>query len=163
MKRNYIAWYKLKSTIESNESVPQFSEREVWWCSLGANIGHEEDGKNQLFERPIFVLKKYNKDLFLALPLSTAKKSSRFYHPLSVGDVNTIVMLSQARVLSAKRLQRRLGRATSDEQTSIWNAYVELHSVKSKPPIQSGESRAPNGDLYTDNSKRERKSQGAKQ
>jgi hypothetical protein len=33
-------------------------EREVWGCSLGANIGVEADGKHDNFERPVLVLMK---------------------------------------------------------------------------------------------------------
>ena len=46
MKRNYVAWYKLKAEIEHKREAPEFSERDVWWCSIGANIGFEEDGKS---------------------------------------------------------------------------------------------------------------------
>ncbi len=30
------------------------------WCSIGINVGDEEDGKNELYERPVLVIKKFN-------------------------------------------------------------------------------------------------------
>lgn len=149
MKRDYIGWYRLKGGLEKNGFSGNFGEREVWWCSLGVNIGDEEDGKHHLFERPILVMKKYSKQLLLALPLSTTQKVSHFYHPLAVGDENGVVLLSQARVISSKRLQRRIGRVTQDEHDSIARAFILLNSVdgiKSDPQQAEG-PRAPNGDL----------------
>ena len=67
MNRNYTAWYALKSQLEAGDFKGNFSEREIWWCSIGANIGHEEDGKHRYFERPVIVLRKYNKNYFLFL------------------------------------------------------------------------------------------------
>jgi hypothetical protein len=31
-----------------------FREKEIWWACLGANIGFEQNGKNENFERPIW-------------------------------------------------------------------------------------------------------------
>lgn len=159
MRRNYVAWYKLKTELEKQEFLGNFSEREVWWVSIGVNIGDEEDGKNRLFERPILVVKKYSKQLLLALPLSTAVKMNRFYHPIAIGDVNSIVLLSQARVISSKRLQRRMGRITSDEHDSILRKYAELNGLIKSDSQQAESPRAPNGDLYSNDSKPAARSQ----
>lgn len=146
MKRDYVSWYKIKAKLEAVQNGAQFSEREVWWASIGVNIGDEEDGKNGFFERPVLVVKKYNKGLFLAMPLSTAKKMSKFYYPISVGDEDGIALLSQGRVISSKRLQRRLGKITPAQYQGLIEAYAALHQIKSNPQQAEG-SRAPNGDL----------------
>lgn len=55
----FIKWAKLKFRIHaSNEINFYFKEREIWWCLLGMNVGHEQDGKNENFESPVSVLKK---------------------------------------------------------------------------------------------------------
>ncbi len=163
MNRNYVGWYKLKAELEKQEFLGNYSEREVWWASIGVNIGDEEDGKNRLFERPALVVKKYSKQLFLALPLSTAIKMNRFYHPIAVGDMDSIVLLSQARVISSKRLQRRMGRITSDEYDSILRKYVELNGLIKSDSQQAESPRAPNGDLYPHSTKPQAKSQAKKE
>ncbi len=54
----FVEWTKLKVRIHIKEnSALYFHEREVWWASLGKNIGFEQDGKNKMFERPVLVLK----------------------------------------------------------------------------------------------------------
>lgn len=160
MERDYTNWHSLKSALEAVSFEANFSEREVWWCSLGANIGFGEDGKNHLFERPVLILKKYHKELFLGVPLSTTIKNSRFYHHIAVGDKNGVVILSQARALSSKRLQRRIGRITENDYQSIWRQYVGLHTSQKSDSAVKWSPRAPNGDLYFYDTKHERKSQG---
>jgi mRNA interferase MazF len=49
---------------------PLFKERDIWWVSIGVNVGFEEDGKHEKFLRPVLILKKFNKELFLGIPNS---------------------------------------------------------------------------------------------
>ena len=43
-------------------------KKDIWWVSVGVNVGFEEDGKNDNFVRPVLVLKKFNNDMFLGIP-----------------------------------------------------------------------------------------------
>ncbi|MFA7308472.1 MAG: hypothetical protein WC045_00185 [Patescibacteria group bacterium] len=69
-QEEFSKWNNLKIPIAERKKFPQFSEREIWWCSIGKNVGHECDGKNELFERPVLVLKKFNRDTFLGMPIT---------------------------------------------------------------------------------------------
>jgi len=71
MNKDYGQWHYLKSKIEIDTPSPQFRELEIWWCSLGKNVGTEEDGKNNLFERPVLIFRKFNKEIFWGLPLTS--------------------------------------------------------------------------------------------
>ena len=56
--RIFGSWTKLKIRLHVSEDEPvYFREKEIWWASLGANIGYEQDGKNDNFERPVLILK----------------------------------------------------------------------------------------------------------
>jgi hypothetical protein len=59
MFKDFDEWNEEKKNFEkySPESLI-FHEREIWWCSLGVNLGDEQDGKNNLFERPVLVVRK---------------------------------------------------------------------------------------------------------
>ena len=65
--------------IHKNEITPVFQEREIWWTSLGENVGHEEDGKGISFERPFVVVKKFNRELLFGVPCSSVNKSNKYY------------------------------------------------------------------------------------
>lgn len=160
MQRNYVAWYKLKADIERREFMGNFSEREVWWCSIGANVGNEQDGKHELFERPVLIFRKFGKLSFLAIPLSTTIRAGSYYYPITINNKDGVLLLNQARYLSVKRLQRRLGRITKDTHRDIQRAYsaIAVPDIKSDPQ-QAESPRAPSGEVYFHNSKLEQKSQ----
>jgi len=106
-------WHKIKIGIQlaKDKDNLYFYERDVWWASLGVNIGHEEDGKNRRFERPILILKKFNKHLILAVPLSSKIKKDKFYYYKFLSDDKKFIsaMICQIRLLSSKRLIRKIG------------------------------------------------------
>ncbi len=104
--KDFDGWNQQKKIINARETEVLFHEREVWWCSLGVNVGFEQDGTNALFERPILIVKKFNRDVLWALPLTRSDKRNRYYVPISVGGADSAVILSQLRLISSKRLQR---------------------------------------------------------
>ena len=118
-ERDYRKWHKSKSEIEKvDEVLPYFREGEVWWCRLGANVGHEEDGKGESFSRPVLILKKFNQFVFWALPLSTKLKKNPYYLVCECDDKQIrAAMTSQLRLISSKRL--------TDKITIVNNRYFE--------------------------------------
>lgn len=160
MIRDYVGWYKLKADIEKAESDKLFHAREVWWCSLGANIGFEEDGKGLLFERPVLIVRKFSKELFLGVPLTTKSKENKFYHPIVVNKQEGAAMISQVRVLSAQRLNRKLVRIGKNNFNNIVDKISQMVALeKSISADFSAESPVPSGNLYLDNNKLKQKSQ----
>jgi len=96
-----------------------FKEREIWWCSLGINIAHEQDGKNENFERPVLVLKKFNKHILWILPLTRVNKQNKYYFQIEQSGEDSFVILSQIRLISSKRLTRKMRNIKEDEFIEI--------------------------------------------
>lgn len=110
--KDFHAWNELKIQIDLKEDDQRlfFKDAEVWWVSIGLNIGFEINGKNEKFVRPVVVVKKYNKFSFLALPLGTVKKENKYI--VFVGNVSgkdAYANLSQLRNVDSKRLVSKLG------------------------------------------------------
>ena len=84
MEREYDSWFLAKGEIEKQDDQPNiyFQEGEIWWCRLGVNVGHEEDGKGSSHSRPVLIFKKFNRFVFWALPLSTKLKRIHTTLPL---------------------------------------------------------------------------------
>ena len=62
--KDFDSWNTEKKQLEEfGPDVLIFHEREIWWCSIGVNLGDEQDGKNELFERPVLVVRKFNRKL----------------------------------------------------------------------------------------------------
>ena len=106
--KDFDTWNIQKKKIHQSEFSGFIHEREIWWCSLGLNIGDEEDGKNENFERPILVLKKFNRKIVLIIPLTTKIKENPYYFSFTHDGVRFAVILSQIRLISTSRLSRRI-------------------------------------------------------
>ena len=110
-----------------------FKERDIWWASIGINIGFEEDGKHEKFIRPVLVLKKFNRELFLGIPMSTKLKDNRYYIPVTVKGKTVSVLISQIRVFSAKRIQDKLAELDKGDFERVKNEVVKMISFSPLP------------------------------
>ena len=127
MKKEFKKWHNKKEKLHDEAPRLFFHEREVWWCSLGANIGFEQDGKGNTFARPILVLKKFNNEIFWALPLTTKIKDGRFYAPVFLDDgISRNAILSQLRLIDAKRLIDKVGTISKENCQAIKKAAINL-------------------------------------
>ena len=133
--KDYTNWHKLKTNIENNGQEKKFHEREIWWCSLGENLGFEEDGKNEKFERPVLVLRKFNSGMFFGLPLTSKKKKDIFHSSFILEILNdkneleekeSFAILSQLRLFSSKRMIRRIVIINENTFTKIENDFIKL-------------------------------------
>lgn len=119
-QKDFDAWNIEKKQLESTEpDTLTFHEREIWWCSIGINLGDEQDGKNDLFERPVLVLRKFNRKLAWVLPMSTRNKIGVYYETLTHHGQDYTVILSQLRLVSVKRLRRFIRKISPNQFANI--------------------------------------------
>ncbi len=74
----FLDWLKVKINLRSSKAKPLFKEGEVWWCSIGINIGVEIYGKGKKFTRPVLIFKKFNEGSFLGIPLTTQIREEKW-------------------------------------------------------------------------------------
>ena len=117
--KDFDQWNKEKKLLSRTgyESL-FFHEREIWWCSLGLNLGEEQDGKNDLYERPVLVLKKFNNKIAWVLPMTSHARDGKYYYQLEYNGSISSVILSQIRLVSVKRF-RRIVRKISQHQFQL--------------------------------------------
>ena len=142
MEKDFDAWNGLKKGLHHDRVCERrFHDREIWWCSIGVNVGTETDGKHDHFLRPVLILKRYNDDMALVAPLTRSCKIGRFYHILSVASVrDSRVVLSQLRTISSKRLRVRMARVPEKEFQQIQEEIVKLNFTarEHKDPSEEG-------------------------
>ena len=126
MTNDFSRWHQLKEKLHSAHRAPTFKEREIWWCSIGLNIGHEENGKNEHFNRPILVLRKFNKHLFWGIPLSTKIKDTPHYHKITFRGREQCVMLTHLRLYDSKRLTHKMGQLPGHEFQPVQHMVSDL-------------------------------------
>lgn len=125
--KDFSNWFVLKQSIQDNlKKDVRFKERDVWWTSIGHNIGSEEDGKGKYYLRPVLIVKKFNNQLFWGLPLSTTKKRGVYYYEVELGGKIGAVLLSQLKTLDYRRLISKYGMLSSEDFNQITNRIKNL-------------------------------------
>lgn len=122
----FTNWTKKKISHHTDRHPAHFyfREKEIWWAALGQNVGYEMNGKHELFERPILILKKYSGGMCFVLPYTTQIKDDNpwFQYPIQIYDTPSALNLSQGKILSSKRLLRKI--KTID--TAIYNDIITV-------------------------------------
>ncbi len=85
------------------------NEREICYISIGQNIGFEQNGKHNNFERPVLVIRKFSNNLFVGIPLSKHLKNSQYYFVFRFNSTPSAALLSQIRLFDTKRVLRKIG------------------------------------------------------
>ncbi|MCK4387059.1 MAG: type II toxin-antitoxin system PemK/MazF family toxin [Candidatus Pacebacteria bacterium] len=108
VKKDFGKWISAKEKIHNKKQGVFFHEREIWFCSLGLNVGFEQDGKGNDFLRPVVVFKKFNNDIFLGIPLTKKDKNGKYYFDFYLNKkLKSVAILSQIRLIDSKRLLYR--------------------------------------------------------
>ncbi len=126
MIKDFEGWGTLKTQINIRKDAPTFQQQEIWWCSIGVNIGNEEDGKSRLYSRPVLVVRKFNQYMFWGLPLTTKIKDNAFYHQIHFKDLQQSVMLSHLKLIDSKRLTSKMGKLSDSQFEDIKTAIKKL-------------------------------------
>jgi len=124
MDKDFDKWNTEKKRLHSEAKKFYAHPRDIWWCAMGLNIGAEIDGKNDNFERPIIVIRAYNTETLLALPITSKEKKDQFHIPISVRIGTVWVKMTQARVISSYRLLRKLDVVSENEFEKVKKALV---------------------------------------
>ena len=116
MNKDFQKWHDKKAQVDKLEKRPFFHEREIWFCSVGSNVGVEMDGRGTDFMRPVVIVHKFNSQSFWAIPLTRTIKDSNLYYVFSfIPDVQSAANLSQLRLVDAKRLGRLAGKMSETD------------------------------------------------
>ena len=126
MAKDFDGWNREKKRL--NDSAPEAfcNEREIWWCAFGVNVGVETDGKNDLYERPVLVIHKFNKDMFWGVPLTSQAYSSPFHCMVIHEGGLSWAIVSQIRVLSSKRLLRKMSTISQEDHDGVLKSLREF-------------------------------------
>lgn len=60
-------WNNAKKKTHYKENNVGFKEREIFWARIGQNIGAEEFGKGNEFQRPILIIRKLTAHIFIGI------------------------------------------------------------------------------------------------
>jgi mRNA interferase MazF len=127
--KKFDEWNDVKKQIDNKTKISIPKEREVYWASLGENVGFEQNGKSEFFTRPVLVLKRFNKNIFFGIPLSTQIKDGNFFFSFNLNGEMSNALLVQGKIFDVKRLEKKIGMISKDEFSGLKTKFKELLDV----------------------------------
>lgn len=126
MQKDFDKWNKRKKDINTKE--PNFYyEREIRWCSLGVNIGFEQDGTNEAYKRPVLIIRGFSRHVCLVVPLTTSQKKNPYHFGLGIIEgQEAFAILSQIRLIDTKRLHGQIAVLNKEKFKEIKKAIKDL-------------------------------------
>ena len=130
MSKKFDEWNNIKQKLHNKKSkiiIPK--NREIYWASIGVNVRFEQDGKGEIFSRPVLVVKRYSKNLFFGVPLSTQIKEGSFFYTFTLNKKQSNALLVQAKTYDTKRLENRIGMISKDDFQTLKIKLKDLLDV----------------------------------
>jgi mRNA interferase MazF len=126
MEKDFDAWNIKKQELDVNRRKLIFKEGEIWWCSLGINIGEEAYGKGVAFRRPVLVLKKLSFNSCIVIPTTTKEHAGIWYYHVNVARKDRWFMMHQVRFISANRMYVRESILSKEQFIELKKAVARL-------------------------------------
>jgi mRNA interferase MazF len=125
MENDFDIWNIKKQLLDKKKRKLLFKEGEIWWCSVGKNIGEEVYGKGSEFRRPVIVFRKLTNNSCIVIPTSTKQRIGSWYHHINVVGKDRWAIMHQMRYISANRLWVR-------ESSLSFNEFKEFKKSVAK-------------------------------
>jgi len=130
MENNFNKWNEVKKQVHKKVNNVGFKEREIFWVRLGQNIGSEEYGKGNEFQRPVLIVRKLTRDIFFGVPLTSTLKDNDYFHSFTYQTkkdvINNSAMILQLKTFDKNRLMTRIGMINKNDFEEIKNKISRL-------------------------------------
>jgi len=130
MDTSFDIWNKVKKETNKEKVLVGFRDRDIFYIKMGQNIGFEQNGKGDNFVRPVVIFKKFNRNMFFGIPLSTQIKDGKFYYYFEFKKGNSIskniALLSQMKLYSTNRLLNKIGVMNKDDFFNMKENFKSL-------------------------------------
>jgi mRNA interferase MazF len=127
MEKSFDEWNEVKKKSEKENILVGFKDRDIFNIKMGMNLGFEQNGKGKDFVRPVIIYKKFTKDMFLGIPLTTTQRDGSFFFKFEFKEnqISTAILV-QARLFSSKRLLNKIGIINKEDFENLKREYLSL-------------------------------------
>jgi mRNA interferase MazF len=127
MKR-FLEWFGVKQRLhEAQHDPPLVSEGDIWWASVGENVGSEINGKSALFSRPVVIYKKLSHGFYFVVPTTTQERAGTWFVGFRQQDKAMLACLHQARSIDHRRLSSKLGTMDDEDFERVKAGFRALY------------------------------------
>ena len=128
--KDFKDWNKKKIKIDANQDFNHPKEKEIWWCSIGVNVGSEVFGKGHDYTRPVLVINAESSESFIGIPLTSNIKNKKYSCIIKTDDgVLHTALLYQIRSFDKRRLTERKYVLSNEEYGKIDEYFRKLYKV----------------------------------
>jgi mRNA-degrading endonuclease toxin of MazEF toxin-antitoxin module len=133
VKQKFNNWNNLKQKIDKKNIIP-FKQGEIYFVSVGQNIGYEIYGKKELYLRPVLVYRKLSKQTFIGIPLSSKQKDGTYFYTFRYSDKTlSTALLNQIRVFDIKRAEYFDGTIKISDLGKLKDKLLKLMDITPNP------------------------------
>ena len=129
--KDFDNWNKKKILINNYKSYQHPKTGEIWWVSIGINIGTEIFGKGANYVRPVIVINSDRTETFIGIPLtSKIKKKSKYSCVIksSDGKFHT-ALIYHIRSFDKRRLISKMYKLDKKEYELLKNYFNNLFII----------------------------------
>lgn len=133
MIKRFLEWIEMKEKLHNKKyNPPMVSEGDIWWASVGDNIGNEMNGKGKKFIRPVYIYHKLSHESFVIIPMTTGIKEGSWYVNISHNENISALCVHQIRNIDYRRLRDKLGEVEDLDKLRIYYTFLTLYGSKIK-------------------------------
>ncbi len=128
--KDFDSWNKKKIKIDGNEKYNHPKEKEIWWCSVGINVGSEVFGKGDDYTRPVLVINAEGNESFIGIPLTSKIKSRKYSCIIKTNDGKLhTALIYQIRSFDKRRLTEYKYTLSDEEYSNIEIYFKKLYKL----------------------------------
>lgn len=133
MTEKFNNWNSLKQKLQTAKQTIHIKQGEIYFMSIGQNIGYETYGKGDKFLRPVLVYKKLSRYSFIGIPLTSKVKEGTYFFSFEYKkDKNSTAILSQMRSFDTKRISYYSGNIKKVDFEKLKNKVQEFMDITPK-------------------------------
>ena len=126
--KRFLKWIGLKEILHFKGcSPPYVNQGDIWWASVGENVGSEINGKSDLFSCPVIVLKKLSHGFYFVIPTTTQKREGSWYVSFPQHGRIITACLHQARAVDYRRFYSKLSELYESDFIKIKEGFKNLY------------------------------------
>lgn len=119
---------QLKEKLHGKHHKPPFvSDGEIWWASIGENVGYEINGKSDRFSRPVIIFKKLARGFYCVIPTTTQQRSGSWFVPFAHHKRECTACLQQMRIIDYRRLWSKVGELDDSDFRKVKVGFKNLY------------------------------------
>ncbi len=128
--KDFDNWSKKKKSIDARDIFSHPQEKEIWWSSIGINIGSEVYGKGKDSTRPVLVINAEGSESFIGIPLTSKVKNRKYSCIIKTDDgVLHTALVYQTRSFDKRRLTTRKYVLSENEYMKKKKYFNKLYKI----------------------------------